>query len=121
MYCKKCGKEIPDDSIYCSYCGFVQKEKKLILPFKKPQISEDDIRNFIFKIFHFIKWLWKFLGLKLWLIGAIVFYGGIFLIYIVNRTWDKTEDIYAEWSFCIIAFLIFCSYIYRFYKWLYKK
>ncbi len=21
MYCRKCGKEIPDDSIYCPHCG----------------------------------------------------------------------------------------------------
>ena len=32
MYCNKCGKEIADDSIFCSYCGikmeqFPQKEK----------------------------------------------------------------------------------------------
>lgn len=24
MYCKKCGKEIPDNSNYCQYCGDVQ-------------------------------------------------------------------------------------------------
>ena len=21
LFCKKCGKELPDDSTYCSYCG----------------------------------------------------------------------------------------------------
>ena len=26
MYCKKCGKQIPDDSIYCPICGSSQKE-----------------------------------------------------------------------------------------------
>ena len=25
MYCYHCGKEIPDDSIYCPYCGSEQK------------------------------------------------------------------------------------------------
>ena len=24
MYCRKCGKEIPNDSVYCSYCGTKQ-------------------------------------------------------------------------------------------------
>lgn len=24
MYCKKCGKKIDDDSIYCTYCGTKQ-------------------------------------------------------------------------------------------------
>lgn len=28
MYCKKCGKEIPDDSIYCNHCGANLKEEQ---------------------------------------------------------------------------------------------
>lgn len=36
MYCKNCGKEIPDNSVYCSYCGTLvredafQKEEKVV-------------------------------------------------------------------------------------------
>ena len=30
MYCKKCGKEIPDDSIYCNHCGTRQWVHDLI-------------------------------------------------------------------------------------------
>lgn len=26
MYCKACGKYIPDDSVFCSYCGMEQDE-----------------------------------------------------------------------------------------------
>src|SRR5574344_41082 len=26
MYCYHCGKEIPDDSVYCPYCGSEQKK-----------------------------------------------------------------------------------------------
>ncbi len=25
MYCYKCGKEIPDNSVYCQYCGAIIK------------------------------------------------------------------------------------------------
>lgn len=28
MYCKKCGKEIPDNAIFCTYCGTEQQNNK---------------------------------------------------------------------------------------------
>lgn len=28
MYCKNCGKEIPENSIYCMFCGIYVKENK---------------------------------------------------------------------------------------------
>lgn len=30
MYCKKCGKEIDEDSVFCSYCGAQQSAKLLV-------------------------------------------------------------------------------------------
>ncbi len=29
MYCKKCGKEIADDSVFCKYCGISLSENKI--------------------------------------------------------------------------------------------
>ena len=39
MFCKKCGKEIPDDSLFCNYCGF-----KLIINTDK-QITSNKIQE----------------------------------------------------------------------------
>ncbi len=58
MYCKKCGKEIPDDSIYCNHCGTRQIPKKIIVEFNKPampSINEDSIRSGIFRFFEFLR------------------------------------------------------------------
>lgn len=58
MYCKKCGKEIPDDSIYCNHCGTRQIPKKIIVEFNKPtmpSINEDSIRSGIFRLFGFLR------------------------------------------------------------------
>lgn len=51
MYCKKCGKEIPNDSIYCNHCGTRQTPKKIVVEFNEPSlpsINGDSIRNGIF-------------------------------------------------------------------------
>ena len=57
MYCKKCGKEIPNESSYCNYCGTRQAPKKVVIEFKKPQIiiNEDKVRNGILGLGSFLK------------------------------------------------------------------
>ena len=58
MYCKKCGKEIPDDSIYCNHCGTRQTPKKILVEFTEPSLPSlngDSIRNGIFRIGRFLK------------------------------------------------------------------
>lgn len=55
MYCKKCGKDIPDDSVFCNHCGTRQTPKRIVVEFDKPFISEDSVRNGIFRIGRFLK------------------------------------------------------------------
>lgn len=58
MFCKKCGKEIPDDSIYCNHCGTRQTPKKIVVEFNKPSLASidgDNIRNGIFRQGRFLR------------------------------------------------------------------
>ena len=77
MYCKKCGKEVPDDSIYCNHCGTRQTPKKIVVEFNNPSIpsiSEDSIRSGIFRFGRCLKkWIvsLKPLAIRLLLIGLI--------------------------------------------------
>lgn len=41
MYCKKCGKLIPDDSDFCNHCGASQKE--VISTEEKPQSESEKL------------------------------------------------------------------------------
>ena len=41
MYCKKCGKEIPDDSVFCLYCGTNLKESITESPRTEEPIKVD--------------------------------------------------------------------------------
>lgn len=57
MYCKKCGKEITEDSVYCKYCGARQTPQKITIEFNKPplKINEDLLRSIIFGLGRVLK------------------------------------------------------------------
>ena len=46
MYCKKCGKQIEDDSEFCRYCGTLQLEKGADASAKKAVDDTQDIQGF---------------------------------------------------------------------------
>ena len=48
MYCKRCGKEIEDDSIFCKYCGTSTKEIKT----EEYKVSSEDLVKTVKKIIH---------------------------------------------------------------------
>ena len=78
MYCKKCGKEIPNDSTYCNHCGTRQTPKKIVVEFNEPSlpsINGDSIRNGIFSIGRCLKkWIisLKPLAISLLLVSLII-------------------------------------------------
>lgn len=55
MYCKSCGKEIPDNSIYCSFCGTKQISQNKYIKW-----NPDRIRNIIFSAITIIRKVWTF-------------------------------------------------------------
>jgi uncharacterized membrane protein YvbJ len=125
MYCKKCGKEIPDDSIYCNHCGTRQIPQKVTVEFNKPNISEDDVRKGIFSFISFlkkaIKWLWNVLLLKYWLIAFIVFFLASMVLEATNYKNDRSMDTLLSICLSISTIIIGSLYIRNFRKWLYKK
>lgn len=127
MYCKKCGKEIPNDSTYCNHCGTRQIPQKVTVEFNKPNISEDDVRKGILSIFSTVsksvKWIWKQLYPKYWL---IVFGVWVILMLILQFT-----PLYNDYSYYADLFSVICIVgltvillalnIRDFRRWLYKK
>ena len=123
MYCKKCGKEIPNDSIYCNHCGTRQKPQNVSIGFKKPDIKEDDVRNGILSSFAFIKktikWLWNVLLLKYVLLAFVFCYALCLILFFIGS--DELARIPTIVAAIVCALIILFMYIYKFYKWLYKK
>lgn len=58
MYCKKCGKEIPDNSIYCNFCGTRQVSQNNIIKYIK--LDSNGIRNVLFSVYINTKKIWAF-------------------------------------------------------------
>ena len=128
MFCKKCGKEISDNSVFCKYCGFKQEDLSSLLD--KPLITEDKAREHILFLFsaisRFCKWIWKTFLIKYWLISiGLMIVIGLFLI-LTGLAWKEVagED-FIEWVarfwFYITLIVMLGLYVYNFRKWLYKK
>lgn len=119
MYCKKCGKLIADDSVYCNYCGAKQAPNNVT---KMPTLSEDGVRKGILFFINIIKriiaFIWKYF-LKVFLVFLVIW--GITWLTIYCISGSAHTAIYAGFILIFGLFFILIKDAYYFYKWLYKK
>ncbi len=122
MYCKKCGKEIPDDSVYCNHCGARQVAEETALV--KRHVSEDEVRKGILSFFSSLnwKWIWDALLLKYWLYALLIWLAALAIFEFTPFTvTEDTFDFLTNAWFGLVGVVIVAMYIRNFRRWLYKK
>lgn len=93
MYCKECGKEIPNDSKYCNHCGIKQTDSKKVV-IQVPEIEVKANLSRTSKILLVSYTLWSIV----WLIAILntrgmdsivftVFWLFPLVIYIIPKIW----------------------------------
>lgn len=81
-YCKNCGKELPDDSVFCQYCGSNSVEDKITSEFKEKFniFKGDDIEDYKKK-------------LKIAYIICIALFVWVILAYYTNNGQKEIEEL----------------------------